>query len=53
MLLSDGLFMVAFTAVTLNLLYNGVRTRPLETDVSDAGTRSRHVPEPDHASSPQ
>lgn len=47
MLLSDGLFMVAVTAVVMNLLYNGVSTRELDDDVESAGTRSRHIPSTD------
>ena len=43
MVLGDGLFMVAVTAVVLNLLYNGVRQDDLEERVENSGARSRHV----------
>lgn len=43
MLLGDGLFMVAATAVLLNLLYNGLGKRAIDDEVKNAGTRSRHI----------
>lgn len=43
MLLGDGLFLVAVSAVVLNIFFNGVRARDIEHDVATAGARSRHV----------